>query len=115
MTEWAQGAVERASLASETVCPSGAIIKVEKVMLSPVWDHEEERDSYIQGISFHRQSAQEMCPRFSGFHHSLFIHRQVLLILTLNPQPQPVFTAQSWCRQGPHALGQSDKILTVWP
>ena len=56
-------------------------------MLSPVWDHEEERDSYIQGISFHRQSAQEMCPRFSGFHHSLFIHRQVLLILTLNPQP----------------------------
>ena len=23
--------------------------------------------------------------------------------------------AQSWCRQSPHALGQPDKVLNVWP
>ena len=107
--------MERACVASEAVCPSGAVVKVGKVMLAPAWDHEEESSSYIEGTSFHRQSAQEMCPCFSGFHQFLFIHRQVLLILTLNLQPQPVSPAQSWCRQSPHALGQPDKVLNVWP
>ena len=107
--------VERASLASETICPCWAIVKVGKVMLSLVWDHEEERNSYIEDTSFHRQSAQEMCPCFSRFHQFLFIHRQVLLILTLNLQPQPVSLAQSWCWQSPQALGQPDEVLNVWP
>ena len=105
-----QEAAERDSLASETVCPSGPpVLKVGRIMLSALWVRKRRRWIPIyKDISFHRCRAQETCPHLFRLHSSLSLQEWVLLIVTLNLQPQPVSLAQSWCQQSPRGLGQSD-------